>query len=77
MPLFPHGRPTDLLGQSSSLPTMGTDDHSETNSDNSSTASGDTVNKKRKKDRQERHVVPWVEYDIVHGWQSDHNAFNV
>ena len=40
MPLFPDGRPTDLLGELSLLPTTGadagTDDNSDAESDNSS-----------------------------------------
>ena len=49
MPLFPDGCPTDLLGKSSLLPTPGTDDNSDTESDNSS---------KSEARKQKIHAIP-------------------
>ena len=65
MPLFPHGRPTALLGESSLLSTglnAGTDVA------NASDEEHET--------RVSRPVIPWVEHDIVRGWQSVCNVLD-
>ena len=56
MPLFPDGRPTDLLGESSLLST-------------GLNAGTDAANAADEEDetRVTRPVVPWVEHDIVRG----------
>ena len=79
MPMFPHGRPTELLVQLNCQPSLqpstATDDFSDCPSDSdSSTASGATASEEPKRDP--RYDVPWVEYDIVRGWQSVHAAFH-
>ena len=63
MPLFPDGRPTALLGESSLLST-------------GSNAGPDAANAEDEQDDTSvpRPVVPWVEYDIVRGWQLVDNA---
>jgi hypothetical protein len=81
MPLFPDGRPTDLLGESSLLPTTGadagTDDNSDAESDNSSKSGARKNNPRHSREsRVPRPAVPWVEYNIVRGWQSVHNALH-
>jgi hypothetical protein len=72
MSLFPHGSPTDLLGESSLLSTTGTDagtdDNSDAESDNSSKSGTREKNPHHSREaRVSRPVVPWVEYDIVRG----------
>jgi hypothetical protein len=65
MPLFPDGRPTDLLSESSLLST-------------GLNAGTDAANAADEEDetRVPRPVVPWVEHDIVRGWQSVFNALH-
>jgi hypothetical protein len=63
--LFPDGRPTALLGESSLLST-------------GSNAGTDAANAADEEDetRVPRPVLPWVEYDIVRGWQLVDNALH-
>ncbi len=63
MNLFPDGSPTALLGELSLLST-------------GSNAGTDTVDAADEEDetRVPRPVLPWVEYNIVRGWQSVVNA---
>ena len=58
MSLFPDGRPTHLLGELSY------------NSDAESEALSKNNPRHSREPRVPRPVVPWVEYDIVRGWQS-------
>ncbi len=58
MSLFPDGRPTHLLGELSY------------NSDTESEALSKNNPRHSREPWVSRPVVPWVEYDIVRGWQS-------
>jgi hypothetical protein len=65
MPLFPDGRPNALLGGSSLLSTGL---HAGTDVANASDEEHET--------RVSRPVIPWVEHDIVRGWQSVCNVLD-
>jgi hypothetical protein len=68
MSLFPEGRPTYLLGESSY--------NSDAESDDFSTSGAKNNPLHSREPRVPRPVVPWVEYDIVRGWQSVDKALH-